>query len=203
MRLLGLLPLLLLGCGSPPNNCTNCGKDMTMPPSPDMTTPSPDMTSPPDLAPPPDLASAVDFAGFTFCPNTAVAGTCVQAFFTPVATCFDPMGACTESTDMMTFGNFCWQNGAKLLANLGNMSMPHGTWKNGNTTCMEGDVQPMNGPVFTLKRGGQTLIYDEATGAVTCPDGSMINIGANDGGCPALHDILNPPVNNCTPGNCA
>jgi hypothetical protein len=194
------LVLLVAGCGQP---APNAPRDLIMG-TPDlamMSTP-PDMTVLPDLIPaiPPDM-TLVPTNGF--CDNTTVGGTCVATFMDPVSKCFVPSGACTQAGDGMTFENACWGTG-KLIATLDMANkMAHGTWKDGNNvTCMTGAVD-VTGPIFTLMANGKTLIYNEKTGDVTCPDGTKINVGPKEGNCAAFSDILEPNVNMCAMGSCS
>ena len=53
---------------------------------------------------------------------------------------------------------------------------------------------------YTLQANGQTLQYNDATGAVVCPDGSTANIGTRGSDCAELKAILEPA--SCPSGTC-
>lgn len=161
----------------------------------------PDLTPPEDLTPPPapDLASAGPF-----CRNTPVAGTCAGAFFEAVAKCYQPFGGCTIDQPSMFEGTICWGSGSKLSATFNmQLNQSNGVWSAGLKECMTGEIAIGGGaPVFTLHANGKTLVYEEDTGATTCPDGSRINIGAMAGNCQALLDIIEPDTQACKMGQC-
>lgn len=80
----------------------------------------------------------------------------------------------------------------------------HGAWRNGATTCMECDVTGLdNAPLYSCTRDGQTLTYRQATGEVTCPDGTAANIGPHEGACASLLHLLEPTSNACPMGPCS
>jgi hypothetical protein len=191
---------------------------------PDAAAAAPDLGAPLDLSrtptdsgesPPGDMglvgplpdAAAGDLAlAGGFCDGTPVAlAPCVVAFFLPIAACFQTWGDCSEYKSAAG-GATCWQSGARLVATFDQLTMStSGVWTGPSGDCMTGIVAAdANGAaaLFTLTRGGATLIYDAGTGMVTCPDGSTTTIGPDDGSCAALKAILDPSTNNCATGMC-
>jgi hypothetical protein len=64
-----------------------------------------------DLAAPPDLAQLpVDD-----CNGPPIAGTCVATFFAPMLACFQPSGACQQSTGPAGSINLCFASGSKIF----------------------------------------------------------------------------------------
>ena len=166
---------------------------------------APDLATP-DLATPSDLTVPPDFYGYTLCANTMAASTCVQTFFQQVASCFPvPMSnPCTLDTDNATYSNLCYGPTQKVLSTIsGDTGQIHSTWYTNGMDCLDADITPIKGAgsqdVFTV--GNQILMLDEQTGAVTCPDGSSISIGANLGGCADLQQLVHGPKG-CAAGVC-
>ncbi len=175
---------------------------------PDQAT-APDLATPPDLATRPDLARG-DGGMLAFCAGTTVAGTCLQAYFSPVANCWPATGACTTNAPSQGATNTCWQTGAQFFSTQ-SMAGAHGEWKaaNGAITCMSADatVGGMGIPIFAfVSLTGEHLGMDFTTNKVTCPDGSTFTLPANFasdfGGCAALKNMLTVPMGSCSKGAC-
>ncbi len=75
--------------------------------------PSGDLEENVDGFTPVDLAGS-DLAGF--CAGTAVAGTCVQTFFAPLAACFMPSGACHATRASSAGSDWCWADAMEARA---------------------------------------------------------------------------------------
>lgn len=107
-------------------------------------------------------------------------------------------------SDHKNYDNICWSNGSKLVTSSGAApKTAHGTWKGPGGVCMEGDAVSLEtAPRFTLWRAGATLVLDEKTGQVICPDGSTANIGTNYGGCGYLRALFKPDAERCIEGTC-
>jgi hypothetical protein len=180
----GLLAALLLA---------GCHTSLEPPPSGDLGAKDGKPASPTKM---PDLGGA-DFA--SFCAGSSVAGTCAVDFFGPLESCFSPEGSCTEmESGDGSLANYCWSTGAKLVAQASSAT-EHATFSNGGQVCYSMDVASdgmttgnSEVPLFTITANGATLRYDYGTGAVTCPDGSMTNIGSEFGGCLELQNLLSP-----------
>ena len=192
-----LLCLAVAGCGAAHEGDGDLGVDGR----PDLgavdLAPPADL-EPSDMPPPPDLMDP------GLCPNTRASGTCAEAFFRGVAACFPTSGAC-KTVKTADAEEICWDDGSDLLATFHMATTSFsGTWTAGGKTCMVGQVSVAanGGRLFNLTVGNSTLVYDEDSGRVTCPDGSVTNIGSNDGNCVAIRDILNPNPVPCVEGTC-
>src|SRR5262245_53543656 len=140
------------------------GVDLTPEPLPDLSY-RPDLTgldlrgldfSGLDLVAVPNIdLAAIDLGSASmFCAGTFVAGTCLQTFFLPLADCFKPSGACTQSGGGLT-PVWCWPNSDELKQIAGGNTVER-WYQNGSLTCFTkliGGAGP--GPAFSS--GGQTL----------------------------------------------
>ena len=178
---------LMGGCGNSTGTQISNG-DMTI------SLGSPDASMTPDL-------------GLGFCKGTTVEGTCAQSYFTGVAACWNAAGACTQMMDASAT-TLCWASGARTVIGSYQMGVVPVTWAMNGMTCMTGNGSLSKGGngmsfKYDLMAGGQHLVFDDGTGDVTCADGSSVNIGANEGGCAALHQIFHPgTMGGCTMGAC-
>jgi hypothetical protein len=195
---LPVLALLFAACSTGGSGHPDlAGRDLT--PNFNFDLSGPDLSEPPDLAEPPDLTPP------SFCPGTMVANTCAATFFAPIAGCFVKAGQCVAETDQMSYENACWSNGSKLLiSNLNMMAMTATVdWWGAFKHCITADFAVANGESrFHLHLNGQTLDYNLTTGAVTCPDGTMTNIGPNGSDCAQVKVYFEPPFTNCGMGAC-
>ncbi len=143
-------------------------------------------------------------SGGGFCDGTKVSGTCAQAFFAAAAACLSTLGACTDQitpTSATTFNeDVCWSTGqTRHVQADGTSHVTTSTWvSQTSATCLTSNSTYEQG---TYTANGTSLVYDESTGDLTCPDGSSANIGTVAGGdlCPDVASILD---NQCTDGTC-
>jgi hypothetical protein len=151
-----------------------------------------------DVAAAPDVGAA-DQGGF--CAGTAVAGTCVQAFFAPLSACFAPAGSCHLQTPaVVRMPVWCWSDGAQLNEMMGVDTLNRSYIGSGGAVCF---TQSVVFPGLTsFSAGGATLSFNPATGAYRCPNGTTGTVGAGAGGCAALDALVNPPTGGCTAGVC-
>lgn len=152
----------------------------------------------------PDMTTPQDFAALTFCQGTPIAGTCVQSFMAPVASCFDATGACTTNSPKPGDTNTCWETGAQFVSTTDAMTMKvQGTWKseNGAKTCMMGEFTQLG---FTFTTSAGKLTFNPGSGVVNCPDGSTLTLSASDqyGGCADWKDLVGVPMQGCATGKC-
>jgi hypothetical protein len=199
-RALGLVALLTLAASACDDGATVASADLAAPVD--------GLEIAADLASLRDLASAemctpathafdltVDTAGF--CAGTTLAGTCVQTFFARIAACFVRAGCCQVGPSAM-HRSVAWESGAAYTNQVGigpwQYSMA-GTSCGGGYTSVQTDY--WTGP------DGSKLTYTTPSGAVTCPDGSAINVGNLGGQCAELDDLLQPwhPLQ-CSPACC-
>jgi hypothetical protein len=146
-----------------------------------------------------DMASTTVAA---FCAGTAVAGTCIQTFFAPLASCFPEGGACT-SEDTGSGKNLCWADGSKLIGTLGAGGVPHGVFSRNGATCYSVDVGLTGSSAdFEVANGTTSISYSTSTGNARCPDGTSVKLGTDFGGCAALKALLDPSGASCTAGAC-
>lgn len=151
-----------------------------------------------------DMTQPLDLAALTFCQGTPIAGTCVQSYMAPVAACFNATGTCTTNAPSPGDTNTCWETGAQFLSTTDTASMKvQGNWKseNGAKTCMTGEFTAAG---FTFTTSSGKLTYNPASGAVTCPDNSTLNLSASGqyGGCAAFKDLVGVPMQRCITGKC-
>jgi hypothetical protein len=140
--------------------------------------------------------------GSTFCAGTKVEGTCAQPFFEAVANCLSVLGTCVNQitpTSTTTFNeDVCWATGQQRhTAADGTNHTTVSTWTANGATCLASNSLYENG---TYTANGATLVYDEMSGALSCPDGTSANIGTPQGDlCPDVAVILS---NQCNQGTC-
>jgi hypothetical protein len=137
-----------------------------------------------------------------FCEGTFVAGTCVQAFFAPLSSCFVASGSCNQSVPGVVSPTFCWSSGAEFKQVTSGNALDR-TFISGDVICFTEDIGgtvAVKTPWFAA--GGHGLYYVPQTGDYGCEDGSSGNIGPNFGGCPALGALVAPSTTNCTAGAC-
>jgi hypothetical protein len=157
----------------------------------------------------PDDAAALDqsLVGSGLCAGTSLASTCVEAFFDALFACFDPTGPCTSDTanDLV-----CWSDG-NAIASLpvpGARKLAHG-----EALCADeqfvgtgSSIIGLPSGIYTYRRDGQTLAYDNDSGEVTCPDGSRVQLSSAPGKfmpeCPSIANHLYF-VLICDHGNCS
>jgi hypothetical protein len=159
--------------------------------------------APPPDAPPPD-AQPPD-AG-SFCGGTAIAGTCLSSFFATAAACFIPSGSCTFEADAgpVVGTKTCWTNGAHYT-HQGSVTNGGFSYFSATQLCFYGSRSSEDGGgssyTFTID-GNQLLVYDDASGATTCLDGSRATLAPHFAGCAAILALLAPDTSSCSPGTC-
>jgi hypothetical protein len=141
-------------------------------------------------------ALAPDAGPPTFCSGTAVAGTCAQPFFQAAADCFGHLGgACRYEYRDPGPSIACWEDGA--LMELTFATTNHVVWKDAvGTLCLEAELA--GGTMATLTRGGQTLVVDDDTDLMTCPDGTTESIPNGLRACDDLYLLFEPQCQNGT-----
>jgi len=148
-----------------------------------------------------DAASTTSSGGF--CDGSKVAGTCAQPFFAAVASCLSTLGSCVDQitpTGATTFNeDVCWSTGQRrhTAADASNNTTVSTWTSKASAACLT--TQSTN-ELGTYTANGTSLVYDESTGQLSCPDGSTANIGVPGGDlCPDVDVILD---NQCTNGTC-
>ena len=182
----------------------------------DQCSPTPDLGVPTDLvggdlcrpdgcSPPPDLRAPIDLAiaDGGFCAGTKMAGTCVAAFFAPVAACWKPSGACVAHQFPGEPGGGCgksvyrcWPNGAKLLMDQNCSSWTH-SW-----------IGPAGNWCMALSAGGGGQTMDLGNGRAQMPlfvtrwsTSVLCNGMRYEIDCPAILDLIDP-YPKCMDGRC-
>lgn len=172
-----------------------------------------------------DLARlAADLGGTDlegFCAGTAIAGTCLQGFFGPIAKCFLPSGGCSmaESFPAMCEEDIaaCWTGGSRYTeSDVLNFPDPpcsldsrwSATWAANSTTCMtgSGNLDCPGCPLRFYSSGKQGVRYWKGFGGWICPDGSSPNLPGPDdftGGCNALWELLYVDFGACKGAMCS
>jgi hypothetical protein len=144
----------------------------------------------PDAAPPGDLSD--------WCSGTAVAGTCLQTFFAPLAACFDAMGSCVyQSSSGGIVKSYCWNNGAQATETFGVGQQSWTFESSSGATCFTWLNEATDS---TISAGGANVHFQPATGDYTC-GGTSGTVGANCGGCAELCALFKSTPS-CTAGTC-
>lgn len=186
---------------------TGCGDDDTIETlSPDLSATAPldlargpnDLGTIPDqngcFYPPDAFGPPLDAGGF--CEGTPLAGTCAQTFFAKLASCFQPAGCCQADGSNTLYRS--WQSGAHYIFRMGTS---YYSFSQNDIQCASSlgtEIQPYH--QWTAS-DGSTIIFDPATGALTCPGDAQINVGAY-GSCPALEALLHQFQCPATPDCC-
>jgi hypothetical protein len=138
------------------------------------------------------------------CAGTAIAGTCLDQFFSTVNACFQPSGACVQQ--LTPAGpRYCWPGGARLMLNGtagGGMGF---TYTTSGNSCFYGSWVYINGTqkdyTFTID-GNALLVYNRTTGETTCLDGTHTTLAPDFGGCAAFQALVDLTPTGCTDGTC-
>lgn len=157
-----------------------------------------------DLAVPRDLRPAEDLAvpGDAFCAGTAVAGTCVAAFFEPAVACWRPSGGCTEQVEPSGIGDCygserkCWGNGYQRVLEHSCM-WSSGIWRRPDGTNCLTYLILAPGVVWDVRREGDRLFLTWFMGTYTAECGGR----RFPVDCPAILSLLDPSQS-CAPGVC-
>lgn len=159
-----------------------------------------------------DLSQAVCPA---ICPASALAAVpCAYQFFCALTACFQAQGPCEFASEPQCPAEgrrYCWPKSGAIVHHCPVQGPPgevaQDTFTTGPNYCF---IEAVGAPgsLDYFKTGlvgppgkNSILSYDEATGAVVCPDGSMHNIGLHFGGCAEVEDMLGAPKL-CARGKC-
>ena len=154
-----------------------------------------------DLGVPMDLRAAHDLSptfadAAGFCDDTigdgGLASSCARAFFQKLVECYVPTAPCLHQMVGSSESRVCWSTGAWVheIASAGFRD-----YYNDDLLCMSLHVTHPSGQTLeTWTAGdGTTLLVNENTGDVTCPDGSHSTLASESGYCPALSALVQSP----------
>ena len=180
----------------------------------------PDMTEPPDLFMrgdgwPIGCDGGVVFPSASGCEGTALANTCVAAFFDPAIKCFAPACNCTLDYVMYGMVNHCWANDAEQITVGSNAPADFQSidWIHNGVSCLTQRPDPMHQHEVVFRRGAIVLRVNNsqvmagdafANGVITCPDGSTLKFGYYDlEQCAGITALIGDGARgHCTAGKC-
>ena len=143
------------------------------------------------------------------CAGTPLANTCVEKFFQPFASCFNPAGKCSGGGQQDPHTD--WSNGAHMVTqafpNQGATQYFMGPLAGTHTTCLtwypagnQSGQSQLSVDLYCI--GSDTSCnhngtvdangaeYDSNTHIFTCPDGTKVDVSPNFGECPLLMELL-------------